>query len=267
MAPRANKKPQRPAGADPAPNPRAVPGDNAKAKMEAAQAQLISFMSKLQAQKVKTEAKAAELKAERDAEKEIKRLAALAGFKAYQLEEYSKDLRTSVKDLVEAETERRWHREALGLPNGATQMDAFDERTPLETRDEAYWRAEGYQAYWRGEDRKPDAKVPERFIQAWLKGFDDAMTMVAMSMKKTEGDAPAADAVEHPSREAGYGVGELADGTGWATDLPSGEEFGETHATEEAAWLACDAHLAANPPVPALAEVEVEGPAPESEMV
>jgi hypothetical protein len=265
MAAKANKKPQRPAGADPAPNPRAVPGDNAKAKMEAAQAQLISFMSKLQAQKVKTEAKAAELKSERDAEKEIKRLAALAGFKAYQLEEYSKDLRTSVKDLVEAETERRWHREALGLPNGATQMDAFDERTPLETRDEAYWRAEGYQAYWRGEDRKPDAKVPERFMQAWLKGFDDGQTAVAMAMKKTPAAEPKATAP--PSREAGYEVAKLKDVDGWVTDDPTGAEFGDTHPTEEAAWLACDAHLAANPPVPVLAEVVVEGPAPESEMV
>lgn len=222
--------------------------DKQRAKDAAEQAQLLSYLSKLGEEGRAVAAAKAVLDEKRAAMTETFRLAKAAGFDRGELNDLLKDIGTRSKDLVAKEIRRRKLRQMANLPTGEEQLGLFGGDSPSEVKDAAFWGAEGYQAYLRGEEASPPRdRMPARFDQDWLKGWNAGQTAVAMSMQmvkdleKNGGGAHAnannPDAPADDSRPAGYRVEKVGDG--YITVDPKDEEFGKPHATEEAAWRAC----------------------------
>jgi hypothetical protein len=227
-----------------------TPEDKQRAKDAAEQAQLLSYLSKLGEQGRTVAARKAELDAARAEMTETFRLAKAAGFDRQELNDLLKDIGTRSKDLVAKEIRRRKLRQMANLPTGEEQLGLFGGDSPSEVKDAAFWRAEGYQAYLRGEEASPPRdRMAARFDQDWLKGWNDGQTAVAMSMqmvKELEANGGGAHANANDpsagaddSRPAGYKVERADTGEGFITIDAKDEAFGPVHATEEAAWRAC----------------------------
>lgn len=182
-------------------NPRAVPGNNAKAIEEAEKAQLLSFFFKLRAQQKKVDAAKAILDGEKAEMTDIFRLAKAAHFDRKELQALLDDSASNTKDLAESEQRRRRHREWVGLPNGASELDMFGEETPVEVRDAAWWGADGYRAGMRDDEPAPPKECAERFIQPWMQGYhrgaEDRKAAIATAAEAPPpAPEPAAPAVE-----------------------------------------------------------------------
>jgi hypothetical protein len=76
-----------------------------------------------------------------------------------------------VRDLVQEENERAEDNIDLSLPMYGQQAELFDNKAPIEARDEIFWEAEGYQVGRRGllNAKAPD-DCPARMLPAWEKG-------------------------------------------------------------------------------------------------
>jgi hypothetical protein len=76
-----------------------------------------------------------------------------------------------VRDLVQEENERAEDHTDLGLPLYGQQAELFDSKAPVETRDEIFWEAEGYQVGRRGLlNAKAPEDCPARMLASWEKG-------------------------------------------------------------------------------------------------
>lgn len=171
-----------------------APEDNLKAVEEAERAQLISFVSRLVQQKRESKKAKDAYDTEKAKETEIFRLAKLASprFLRERLERYIGKLTggASSRDIAEEARVERQHEEWLNIPTGATQLDLFSDTTPIEVRDEAYWKAEGYLAYQRGDVCKPPQPCPARFVTVWTAGWNDGQSATIWAMGKVS-EAPA----------------------------------------------------------------------------
>lgn len=162
--------------------------DNLREIEEAERAQLISIVSRLQAQGRKVSTAKAAYDAERGAMNELFRHAkAASNFQRQELQALLDDLNMEggSKSLVEAEKRRRRFREWLGLPHGEAQMDFFAEGSPPEVQDEAAARADGYRAYHRGQPCEAPEHIHPRHVNAFTQGWHDAEAATALAMKMT----------------------------------------------------------------------------------
>lgn len=167
-----------------------APDENEKAILEAERVQLLSVMARLGVQYNKVLASKAELATEQEVLTEIFNSAKASSktFTRQRLMRYLTDQRAQARDLVEEAQIQRRHRDWLGFPDGAETLNIFDDaNTPQSVKDEATWRAEGYMAYHRNEQCKPDEKVSDP--PAWMKGWHDAETATAYAMGKVAEEA------------------------------------------------------------------------------
>lgn len=118
------------------------------------------------------EAKAAEKKAEYDAEREalthLFRIAKADGFKRKELQALLDDTRALRRDLTAEEERRARLRSYVGLPAG-TQLELFS--SPLEMQDEQHAQGQGYAAGLRGEPGTVPDHIEARFVQAYMGGW------------------------------------------------------------------------------------------------
>jgi hypothetical protein len=155
------------------------PSDNRKAVLEAEEAQLLSFVGRLKAKKVKVDEAKAALKVETDEYTEIVRLAGIAGFKKYELKGLMEDLGVKRKDLTETEARRTRFRSFLGLPVGNS-----DQQLALATeteKGELEWEADGYKCGIIGTDPVPPTEAGVHG-NAWLKGYHNGQARNAWAM-------------------------------------------------------------------------------------
>lgn len=92
-----------------------------------------------------------------------------------------------VRDLVQEENERAEDHMDLSLPLYGQQVELFDSKAPVETRDEIAWEAEGYQAGRRGLlQRDPPKDCPARFAPVYLRGYDKGQDETQQSFVRAQ---------------------------------------------------------------------------------
>lgn len=176
--------------------------DNLSAILEAERVQLLSFVHKIIAQKREVK-KAKEIHdGEKAKETELFRLAKIASprFLRERLERYIGKLTGGARsrDIAEDARVDRLFEGWLSIPTGEEQLSLFSETSPIEVRDEAFWKAEGYLAYQRGELCSPPKDCPERHAQIWMKGWHDGEAATVWAMKMSEATPPAPPAPAPP---------------------------------------------------------------------
>jgi hypothetical protein len=147
-----------------------VLGDNREGIERAEQAQLVSIVSRLRQQAPKTAAAQAALDAEKAIEKEIYRIAKVAGFEKAEVKSYLEDLQPGKgREVEEREVRRVRRRRWLGLSVGESQPD-LEARMPDEARDEQYWAQQGFAHGLTGGTAAvfPDG-IPPRMDQVWAR--------------------------------------------------------------------------------------------------
>lgn len=154
----------------PAPNPRAVIGDNHGE--EAERVQLISIVSKLSQADTAVEAAQVPLKAARAARSKIIGLGKAAGFTAKELEKRLDEMRMSTREMAALEVREHKHRRWLGSVEDKQAELILGDKVPAEAKDEAHWLGEGFKAGRRQLERRPADECPERFVQGWLGEYD-----------------------------------------------------------------------------------------------
>lgn len=183
-------------------NPRAVIGDNSAAAAAAEEAQLLSVIAKIKAQRPQTAKAKAALDAERDKELEIFRLAKAAGFSRKELEGYLEDIdKEDAVEIEEAEERRTRRRELLGLPTVKRKKQAEIDFTS-EPRDANWWNGEGYRAGLRGAPAKAPEGMPPEFVQPYLDGWHTATGRTAWAQDQVGEDPPSPPAENPESEEA-----------------------------------------------------------------
>ncbi len=111
------------------------------------------------------------------------------------------DVEAGVRDQVAEENRRARDREALALPVFGVQADLFDNgASPVETRDEMQWEAEGYLRGRNGALQEVPDNCPARFEQAVMRGYErgqaatqeDLLAAASLIAKREEptGEAP-----------------------------------------------------------------------------
>lgn len=171
-----------------------IPKNNLQAVREAEEAQLLSVMALMRPALAKVEEAKAVVK-ERQAEVDsILDRAAAQGFKKGEIRELLKDsaVKGTRKDLRETEERRVRFRRYLGLPVGETQADLAE--IPEAAKDELDWESEGYKAGVLAEEPSPPKKCPERFHQAWMKGYHNGQARNAWALGGGTGNAPKPEA-------------------------------------------------------------------------
>ena len=128
--------------------------------------------------------------------------AVVQGFKKGEIRELLKEtaVKGSRKDQRETEERRTRFREYVGLPTGVVQPDLLD--IPEAAKDELDWELDGYRAGVRAEEPKPPTKCPERFHQAWMKGYHDGQARNAWAMSGGKGAPPASAPAPAPEPAA-----------------------------------------------------------------
>lgn len=177
-----------------------IPKNNLQAMREQEEAQLLSVLSKMRPALARVEEAKAVVK-ERVAEVDaILDKAVAQGFKKGEIRELLKEtaVKGSRKDLRETEERRARFRRYLGLPVGETD-DGLLDAIPEAAKDELDWESEGYKAGVLAEEPKPPKKCPERFHQAWLKGYHNGQARNVWALGGGKGEAPAPDAVTPPA--------------------------------------------------------------------
>lgn len=167
-----------------------APKNNLQAIREQEEAQLLSVLSQMRPALARVEEAQAVVKERRAEVDAILDKAVAQGFKKGEIRELLKEtaVKGSRKDLREAEERRARFREYVGLPVGV-QGDLLE--VPEAAKDELDWELDGYRAGVRAEEPKPPAKCPERFHQAWLKGYHDGQARNAWAMSGGKGAPPA----------------------------------------------------------------------------
>ena len=174
------------------------PDDNVRAAYEAEQASLLSCVHQIMAaqrtaaaEKAVFDEKLAIIKAPLDAAKErvleLYRLAKAAKLNRDWIDTYIADMQKDTRQRVEDRKRENRHRSMLGIGD---QQDLFGDETPLEVKDEAYWKSEGYLAFQRGEPPKAPDVCPQRFVQAFLQGHNDGQAAQIWAMGKVTPPVP-----------------------------------------------------------------------------
>jgi len=193
------------------------PKHNSRAIDEAEAAQLTSIINLLAPLRRKQEETAA---AKKEADKAVAshfRHAKAAGFLREEIEAYEKDLNSTAKDLVEAETRRHKHRTALGLPIYDPGDAIFGAALSPDT-DEAVYRKDGYLAGFSGRDRKPVNTLIGDDLQDWMAGYDDGQTILALRLGQAKDIPP-------PNPKTAPKPDEKADPDAWAQrDIEDGDD-------------------------------------------
>lgn len=162
-------------------------GHNSEDREEAERLQLISFISQLGAADAAVEAAKAPFDAAKKARRQIILYAKAAGFTAEEIAARRQEMDTPSRDMAEQAARERKHRIWLGILD-PEQTELFAGNTPVEVKDEAHWRAEGYKNGLRGGDTKPPKECPERFVQPWLqeraRGWDTAVEAMKANAPK-----------------------------------------------------------------------------------
>lgn len=142
-------------------------GHNARTVDETQQAQLLSFVNKVEGH----DREIAKLKLPFDSAKEDRsntlRLAKIAGFPASMIVDAIKDRKAPRKNVAQAELDRRKWRGWLGLPTGENDNPDL----PTAVQDAAHFDSEGYQAGLRAAEPKPPMEVPAMFVKNWMEGW------------------------------------------------------------------------------------------------
>ena len=96
-----------------------------------------------------------------------------------RLMSYLEDLGSRLRNLLAEEEQRYQDRLDLGLPVHGEQADLFGgPETPAEAKDELQAEAEGYLFGRRGAERKMPEGMASRFLQAFLRGYDNGQAEV-----------------------------------------------------------------------------------------
>lgn len=154
--------------------------DNQRAKDDAEQVQLISYVAKLQQYDASITVLQTQIKDLRDERASVVNLAKGTGFKAYELKDIMDDLKKPRTDLAEREERRAKLRSYYGLPAGKREQHEMEPET---VRDENFWRAAGYTAGLNGDVADPPAGVGVHH-QAWLSGRADGQSRRVMALSK-----------------------------------------------------------------------------------
>lgn len=165
--------------------------DNRKAVEEAERAQLISALSTIKAQKVKTAEAKKKYDEERDAETELFRRAKVAGFERAELSELLTDSGARTKDLLAAEVRRKRLRQHAGLPTTDDAQPDLLDRQPQEAKDELAWRLDGYRAGLLAKSPTPPSDCPTRFHPVFTAGWHDGDAINKSSAEAVKNAPPA----------------------------------------------------------------------------
>lgn len=180
-----------------------VPKNNLQAMREQEEAQLLSVLSQMRPALARVEEAKAVVK-ERVAEVDsILDKAAAQGFKKGEIRDLLKDtaVKGSRKDLREVEERRARFRRYLGLPVGETD-DGLLDAIPEAAKDELDWEGAGYTAGVRADEPKPPSNCPDRFHQAWMKGYHNGQARNAWAAGGGKGSPPDPVAEVLPPAEA-----------------------------------------------------------------
>lgn len=166
--------------------------DNVRAAYEEERATLIAAVHdimdaqrKVKAQKAIFDERLAEIKVPLDGAKarelELFRLAKAKKLNREWIEGYIADM---LKDTRQREDDRKRETRHRGMLNIGGQGELFPDEAPLEVKDGVYWQSEGYLAYQRGEPAKAPDTCPQRFVQAFLQGWNDGQSAQIWAMGK-----------------------------------------------------------------------------------
>lgn len=176
-------------------------GDNSKGLEEAERVQLLSYVSKLNANKADVEKAKAPFDSAKKALTQTFRLAKAAGFLRKDLEEYLDKMNDGTRDIVADERRRRRHFEWLGIV-GPEQLDVFTDATPTFQQDEAHWRGIGYRDGLQAKEGSAPDGCPAAFVQLYMQsrdsGHKDMQAALAANVPGAHRLKPAASVVGDP---------------------------------------------------------------------
>lgn len=179
MAPRLNARKPRPA---PSPNPRASLGDNSGAPQgeEYERVTLISYVSRIVAARAEVEKAKAPFEAAKKSMNSMYKLAkaALPETTREELERRIKEMESPTRDMARTVARETRHRRWLGIVEPDQHALMLGDAAPMETKDEAHWKGEGYKAGLRQMTRKPPPECGERFVQPWMAEYDRGLKEV-----------------------------------------------------------------------------------------
>ncbi len=189
-------------------------GDNSKGLEEAERVQLLSYVSKLNANKAAVEKAKAPFDEAKKALTQTFRLAKAAGFLRKDLEEYLDKMNDGTRDIVADERRRRRHFEWLGIV-GPEQLDVFTDATPTFQQDEAHWRGIGYRDGLQAKEGTAPPECPAAFVQMYMQsrdsGFKDMQAALAANVPGAHRLKPAASVVGDPAEVGAKAAADFAE--------------------------------------------------------
>ncbi len=173
-------------------------GDNARAIEEGERVQFISFLSRLSSADDAVELARQPLKAAQKARSQIIGLAKGAGFSAKELERRLEEMRTPTRKMAELAEREHKQRRWAGILDADQAALILGDSAPMEAKDEAHWRGEGYKAGLRQMRAEAPTECPERLMQAWMQEHERGLNVVLTAnapkpMARTAAEQAAAD--------------------------------------------------------------------------
>ena len=197
-------------------------GDNSAAVEEADRIQLISIVSKLSAAEDAIEVARAPLKAAQDHRKTIIGLGKAAGFSAGELKARLEEMKTPSREMAQRAAREHTHRRWLGILDADQSKLMLGDEAPMEAKDEAHWKAEGYKAGLRQMAPTPPTEVPERFVQAYMheheRGLNEVLAANIPGKSRLAQQAEADYAADNPEVDVDAAARKLRNSDFMVTD-------------------------------------------------
>ena len=167
--------------ATPKPQGPAQIGDNSRAIEEAERVQLISIVNRVMKAEEAIEAARVPFDAARKERSKLIGLGKAAGFSAKEITARIAEMVQTPRDMAESAAREARHRKWLGILTPEQAAMFGDDKTPVEIKDEAHWKGEGYKAGLRQLVAKPPPECGERFVQAWMGEHERGLKEVTLA--------------------------------------------------------------------------------------